>query len=164
MQKYIGTKIVLMKPMTRLEYNTYRGWTLPDDEDGTDDGYLVEYQDGGKANMFGHTGYVSWSPKEQADYAYRQINSMTFGLAVEALKQGKAIRRDGWNDKGMFVYRVPGNAYVATTNAAKTYFGEGALVPYNAYYALKGVDGRVSTWVPSINDVEAEDWSIYDIQ
>ncbi len=44
---YIGTKVVHALPMTRQAYNDYREWQLPDDEDGADEGYLVEYVDGG---------------------------------------------------------------------------------------------------------------------
>ena len=29
--------------MTRLEYNQFRGWTLPENEDGEDKGYLVNF-------------------------------------------------------------------------------------------------------------------------
>ena len=83
-----------------------------------------------------------------------------FGEALEAAKRGFRIYRDGWNGKGMFVYYVPAAKYPAQTGAAKAYYGETAAVPYNAYLALKGVDNAVSTWVPSINDCLAEDWSI----
>jgi hypothetical protein len=71
MQRYIGTKVVLAGPMTRQEYNNYRGWQLPSNENGADEGYLVEYEPDGKPNVEGHQGYVSWSPKEQFDKAYR---------------------------------------------------------------------------------------------
>ncbi len=67
---YIGTKIVLSTPMTRLQYVEYRGWDLPDNENGEDEGYLVEYTDGGKPNHPDHKGYISWSPKEQHEKAY----------------------------------------------------------------------------------------------
>ena len=67
-------KTVTATPMNRLDYNTYRGWQLPEDEDGTDDGYLVEYMDGGKANHPDHKGYISWSPKEQFDNGYTQVD------------------------------------------------------------------------------------------
>ena len=30
---------------------------------------------------------------------------MNFGLAIEALKQGRLVYRDGWNGKGMFVMK-----------------------------------------------------------
>lgn len=42
MERYLCHKEVNAKPMTRGEYNAYRGWETPDDEDPTDEGYLVE--------------------------------------------------------------------------------------------------------------------------
>lgn len=85
---------------------------------------------------------------------------MNFGLALEALKEGKAVSRSGWNGKGMFVYYVPAGAYPARTGVAKDYYGD-ALVPYNPYFAIKNVDDSVSTWVPSVNDCLADDWAIH---
>ena len=72
MKRYIGTKVVTARPMNRADYNNYRGWTLPTNEDGTDEGFLVEYTDGGKPNDPRHEGYISWSPKEQFEGAYRE--------------------------------------------------------------------------------------------
>jgi hypothetical protein len=159
-QQYIGTKMIRAEAMTRASYNDFRGWKLPEDEDGQDAGYLVEYLDGGKPNVSTHAGYVSWSPKEQFDAAYRPCSAMTFGLALEALKRGNQVARAGWNGKGMFVYLVPANAYPAQTGAAKSFFGDSGMVPYNAYFALKGIDNTVSTWAPSVSDALAEDWVI----
>ena len=73
MKTYIGTKVVKLLPMTRGEYNDYRGWAYPEGEDQSARGYLVEYTDGGKPNDDRHKGYISWSPKEQADKAYREL-------------------------------------------------------------------------------------------
>jgi hypothetical protein len=70
MKTYIGTKIINAKPMTRGAYNMLREWVLPDNVDGRDEGYLVEYIDGGKANHPDFTGYVSWSSKEQFESTY----------------------------------------------------------------------------------------------
>lgn len=42
-------------------------------------------------------------------------------------------------------------------------FGEDTLVPYNAYFAIKGNVGTVSTWVPSTNDCLATDWSVVEM-
>lgn len=159
-KNYIGTKLIAAVPMTRQAYNDFRGWTLPADENGADDGYLVEYKDGGKPNTKEFAGYVSWSPKEQFEGAYRETDGLTFGIALEALQRGCKLARSGWNGKGMFVYYVPANAYPVQTGAAKSHFGEGSLVPYNAYFAIKNVNETVSTWVPSVNDVLAEDWAI----
>lgn len=77
MKTYIGTKIIQATPMDRLAYNEYRGWTLPADENGADEGYLVEYLDGGKPNHPAHQGYISWSPKEQFDKAYVEVGDVS---------------------------------------------------------------------------------------
>ena len=62
MKRYECHKVVNAKPMSRAEYNDFRGWELPTDEDGADAGFLVEYIDGGEPNTKEYTGYVSWSP------------------------------------------------------------------------------------------------------
>lgn len=77
MKTYIGTKIIDAVPMTRYEYNCYRGWELPANENGADEGYLVEYHDGGKGNDSRHAGYISWSPKAQFDGAYLPIGDVS---------------------------------------------------------------------------------------
>lgn len=66
-------KLVTAIAMTRLAYNNYRGWELPEDENGEDEGYLVEYVEGGKSNHPDHEGYISWSPKEQFDNGYTEV-------------------------------------------------------------------------------------------
>lgn len=162
MKQYIGVKLINAKPMTRGEYNAFRGWTVPSDENPSDDGYLVGYLDGGKGNTDLYQGYVSWSPVEVFNNAYGPTDGMTFGLAIEAMKRGAKVARAGWNGKGMFAYYVGANAYPVQTGAAKSHFGEGAMVPYNAYMAIKNVNDTVSTWVPSVNDCLASDWAIVD--
>lgn len=160
MTTYIGTKLIRAQAMTRAEYNAYRGWTLPADENGDDAGYLVEYLDGGKPNVRGFAGYISWSPKEQFEGAYRKTSGLTFGMAIEALKLGQRVARAGWNGNGQFVYLVPAASYPAQTGIAKAYFGADAMVPYRAYLALKTAQGDVATWAPSCSDALAEDWII----
>ena len=93
MKKYAGTKMVEARPMDRGEYNRYRGWTIPEDENPADEGYLVKYSD----------GYESWSPKKQFEEAYRDCMGMNFGIALELSKNGVKVARESWNGKGMFV-------------------------------------------------------------
>lgn len=66
-------KRVLAKSMNRLEYNNYRGWNPPAGEDGADEGYLVEYLDGGKPNHPNHSGYISWSPRDVFERGYTAV-------------------------------------------------------------------------------------------
>lgn len=89
-------------------------------------------------------------PEEEVD--------STFAGALNSLKEGHALQRSGWNGKGLFVYMVPTNSYPAQTGVAKAHFGDGAMVPYGAYFAIKGADGIVNTWIPSISDILANDW------
>ena len=35
MKRYIGTKIIEAEPLTLGDYNLYRGWQIPADEDPT---------------------------------------------------------------------------------------------------------------------------------
>ena len=82
MMGYIGRKEILAKPMNRRDYNDLRGWVLPEDEDGDDEGYLVEYLDGGKANVDGFKGYISWSPKDVFERAYQRKESYEDCLTI----------------------------------------------------------------------------------
>lgn len=75
MKRYQGTKRLSATPMTRGEYNTYRGWAAPEGEDQTVAGYLVEYEDGGKANDSRHQGYISWSPADVFERSYHEIDA-----------------------------------------------------------------------------------------
>jgi hypothetical protein len=75
MKQYVCHKVVNAKPMTRQEYNEFRGWTLPSNEEGADEGYLVEYTDGGQPNTLDYAGYVSWSPKAVFERGYNPIES-----------------------------------------------------------------------------------------
>ena len=93
MKDYIGVKVVAAEPMSRGEYNAYRGWKIPSDENPEDEGYHIRYPD----------GYESWCPKKQFNEAYRKCDNMTFGIAIEAMKKGNKVARRGWNGKGMFV-------------------------------------------------------------
>ena len=160
-ETYIGTKLIKAEAMNRAQYNAFRGWELPADENGDDEGYLVEYMDGGKPNTTTHAGYVSWSPKEQFDNAYRQSSGMPFGLAVEAMKMGKKVARQGWNGSGMFAYYVPAGAYPARMGAIVGAFADD-IVPYRHYMALKTAQGDVATWAPSGSDALADDWCIVE--
>lgn len=178
MTLHIGTKIVSATPMNRADYNAYRGWTLPIDENGADEGYLVEYMDGGKPNDDRHTGYISWSPKAQFDAAYREITGLTFGLAIEAMKKGAKVARAGWNGKGMWIIYVPGTKDVALRagtpyekalrtetlyeNARHVGVPPIELLPHIDMWTVnaQGRRAMLPGWLASQTDMLAEDWQI----
>jgi hypothetical protein len=160
MKRFIGTKIIKATPMTRLAYNQLRGWTLPANENGEDAGYLVEYTDGGKPNLEGYAGYVSWSPAEQFDNAYRETSGLTFGLAIEALKKGHKVARAGWNGKGMFLFLVPGSTFQVSRAPLLGIYPEGTTINYCPHIDMKTADEKVVPWLASQTDVLADDWAI----
>lgn len=165
--RHIGVKEINAFPMTRKAYNALRGWEVPVDENPSDEGYLVEYLDGGQRNHPEYEGYISWSPKEVFERAYRPVAGMTFGLAIEALKKGYRVARSGWNGKGMWlslsgpgVREVPAGAFWSENNSsyAAQQGGSARVLPC---ITMKTASGEILMgWLASQTDMLAEDWEI----
>lgn len=64
MVAFAGASAVHAATMTRQEYNDYRGWQLPEDENGNDVGYILEDRAGQK-NTEQLDGFVQWLPKDE---------------------------------------------------------------------------------------------------
>ena len=157
MKKYIGTKFIEAKPGTMAEAQALKGG-MPIEQakamfrnSGTvdKDGYVVQYED----------GYVSWSPKEAFENAYRQCDNMTFGLALEALKKGYKVARKGWNGKEQYIglasnisFKIPSGVVVNCNHDA---IGNKAI-------AFFGTSGVQMGWLASQADMLAEDWVIVE--
>ena len=151
------TKAVNAKPMTRQEYNDFRGWQLPENENGADEGYLVEYQDG-EPDTAEYQGYVSWLPKEQFENSYQYPSvGMSFGHAVELLKAGHRVARSGWNGKGMWLTLVGVGHYDVGVNTVGDC--DCTLLPW---IGMKTADNKFVPWLASQTDVLAEDWQIVE--
>ena len=152
MKKYIGVKIVEAEPDAQYRYHE-----TMDSEKELREGYKVVYPD----------GYVSWSPKDVFEEAYRETDGMTFGLAIEALKKGKKVTRKGWTGKGMFLYLTTGSAVPysklkpETQNALITH--DKSTVQINGHIDMKAADGSIVVgWLASQADILAEDWCIVE--
>ena len=169
MKTYIGTKTLRAKPMGRADYNELRGWELPADENPDDEGYLVEYLDGGKPNHVDFTGYISWSPKVQFEAAYRETFGLTFGLAIEAMKKGERVSRTGWNGKSMWL-ALSGPLEGRTIGAHNFWSAQNARYaesqPNSEATVLPCITMKTATgeilmgWLASQTDMLAEDWGI----
>lgn len=162
MQRYIGSKIINAVPMTRAAYNDFRGWKLPDDENGADEGYLVEYVDGGNANTSQYAGYVSWSPKDVFERAYRPAIGMDFGMAVTAIKAGAKVARKGWNGKDMFLFLVHGSTFQVDRAPLLGIYPEGTTINYRPHIDMRTANGEIVPWVASQSDVLEVDWVIVE--
>lgn len=61
---YVGTKALYAKPMNRRDYNLFKNWKMPADENPGDMGYIVQYPD----------GHISWSPVDTFEAAYSAMD------------------------------------------------------------------------------------------
>lgn len=154
---YIGTKQLQAAPMNRIMYNNYRGWTLPEDENGLDEGYIVFYND----------GHVSWSPKATFEAAYKNIRAIGLNIsqALSLVECGVAhgMARKNWNGNGMYVVYQPGypDGVPCNANTAKAFnLIEGSIVRVRPHLQLLTADGSIAEWSPSGSDVIEEDWML----
>ncbi len=92
-----------------------------------------------------------------------------FGTAIHYLKEGKLLRRSGWNGKGMFVCKqIPATIGLdvipkmqSLPQAAKDVLIErNQEIAYTNQMLIVNAEGRADSWVPSASDVFSEDWEI----
>lgn len=91
---------------------------------------------------------------------------MNFGEAIQALKDGKKVARDGWNGKGMWLILVNGTA-VAKLGAGTPYqkatgLDECEILPHIDMWTINATGRRAMLpgWLASQSDMLADDWAI----
>ena len=162
MKKYIGTKVIDAAPAWRIDGKVYlKDEPQPDAKKSSfEDGYKVIYEG----------GYESWSPKDVFEKAYHEVEVMSFGAAINCLKAGIAVRRKGWNGKGLFVVKqIPAHIEAdiipkmqSLPQSAKNILmsRENPHIDYTNQMLIINPDGRADSWVPSSSDVFADDWEV----
>ncbi len=95
--------------------------------------------------------------------------NLNFGQAIDALKQGKRIARQGWNGKGVFLFLLPAGtvptkaiydpalrAVIESEVGGETFEALGSIRMFTA-------DKKILTgWLASQTDILSEDWQILD--
>lgn len=100
------------------------------------------------------------------------LYNFTFGTAVLLLEAGMAVRRGGWNGKGLFIVKqVPSHItgdiipnMQSLPQSAKDIImaRKEPHIDYTNQMLIINPDGRADSWVPSSSDVFAEDWEVVD--
>ena len=91
---------------------------------------------------------------------------MDFGKAIEALKRGDKVTREGWNGKGMFIWLKPPCVIKqewCKDNILRSIAEEnGGEVEGLGTICMKTADNKVLTgWLASQTDILSEDWKIW---
>ena len=131
MERYIGTKLIQAEPQMK---------------DGRE-GYKVVYPD----------NYVSWSPKQVFEEAYRRCDSMNFGLALEAIKLGFKATRKGWNGRGQYIVLATNISYKNADGEIVNAHHEDITSKAIAFVGTRGIQ---LGWLASQSDMLADDWML----
>lgn len=82
---------------------------------------------------------------------------MNFGQAIEALKQGKKVVRDGWNGKGMYLFILHGGVSGNEVHNQHPFLDQKIKVLDSI--CMKTAQNTIAVgWLASQADMLAEDW------
>lgn len=114
------------------------------------------------------------------------LTGLNYGQAIEALKNGKMCAREGWNEKGMFVFmQVPSEISIdivpkmqSLPPSVKDEFAKRyaevqeevkngvprtqSSIRYSNQLGIVHIDNTINGWVASSSDTIATDWCILD--
>lgn len=95
---------------------------------------------------------------------------LSFSTAIILLKEGFALRRAGWNGKGLFVIKqVPAHIdsdiiphmQSLPQSAKNIILKEKGFIHYQSQCLIYDTStGVANSWVPSVSDIFAEDWMV----
>lgn len=92
---------------------------------------------------------------------------MNFGQAIDALKSGQKVSRDGWNGRGMWLILVPGTAVQNLTPGTPyaNALGSGVateILPHIDMWTVNAEGRRAMQpgWLATSTDILAEDWGV----
>ncbi len=112
------------------------------------------------------------------------MKNLSFGAALEVAKSGGRIARQGWTDKGIFVFIRPADELhidmvvdkvkslpqsvkdyylqdILDNNGNRVTTNENDKVKFTAYLCMKSADGTIiNGWSASQSDMLSNDWTI----
>ena len=85
---------------------------------------------------------------------------MNFSKALENVKIGMKMQREGWSSKGMFIFLVPGSIFKVNRPPLLGIYSEGTEINYHDHIDMRTADNQVVPWVASQTDILADDWQV----
>lgn len=106
-----------------------------------------EMQEAGK-----YTSGADWAQEANGI----DLEAADFSDALMWLKEGKRVCRSGWNGRGQWAELVKNSGLVFRSELTEEVYSvaDGLI--------LKNTQGIVVQWVPSIGDLMATDWQVYE--
>lgn len=89
------------------------------------------------------------------------MTTVNFGGALNMLREGRRVTRQGWNGRGMYVVLqkgYPDGIAINANTAEATGLTEGTRCVFREYLMFKAVDDSFVPWVASQTDLLASDW------
>lgn len=88
------------------------------------------------------------------------MGEANFGFALEVLKAGGKVAREGWNGKDMFLFLVPGSTFVVNRAPLLGIYPGGTSINYQPHIDMKTAQDTVVPWLASQSDMLANDWVV----
>jgi len=97
--------------------------------------------------------------------AWMQLETMSFGDAINALKAGAKVARKGWNGKGMFLWLKPAanvkSEWCKDPMLKKLADDNGGVIEALGTICMLTAQHQILTgWLASQTDILAEDWVV----
>ena len=154
--KYIRMHQVDAEPMTRGDYNKFRGSTIPANENPADEGYIVKYPD----------GYVSWCPKAQFennafsdanDAPFRSIPDPDQLITLLRIFHDERYSNCSGDQKAMRLVHAYYNVYVGRPSGFMTFGMAIEAMKRGKKVARKGWNGKgMFLWLKPATQIKAE--------
>lgn len=104
--------------------------------------------------------WPQFMPTEEFEKFCRPFISMTFGDALEAMKDGKRVAREGWNGKGAYIFLAYEPDF--NTPADLSAFADKEVEVGDMIVMKTAQDTLAPGWLASQTDMLAEDWFVVE--
>jgi hypothetical protein len=99
--------------------------------------------------------------ERDADKLVLDESRMDFSRALDVLRAGLRVTRDGWNAHGMWLILIPGSTFTVETGRPIGIAAPGLVgqpMSYQPHIDMRTADGSVVPWIASQTDLLADDW------